>query len=108
MDKSDIIEALKTSIVDVEFIKKDGTVRLMTCTLREDSLPKQEPKNIDEILSDLAFPLKEKPKNEESIAVFDTINQGWRSFRWDSLISVNGVIFDPVWADEDVPEYFIV
>ena len=57
MDKSDIIEALKTSIVDVEFIKKDGTVRLMTCTLQEDSLPKQEPKSIDEILSDIAFPL---------------------------------------------------
>lgn len=107
MDKSDIIEALKTSIVDVEFIKKDGTVRLMTCTLREDSLPKQEPKNIDESLRDLADK-NEKPKNEESIAVFDTVNQGWRSFRWDSLISVNGVIWDPVYADEDVPEYFIV
>lgn len=107
MEKSDIIEALKTSIIDVEFLKKDGTVRSMTCTLHEESLPKQEPKSIDESLRDLADKNK-RPKQEESIAVFDTINQGWRSFRWDSLISVNGVIWDPVYADVDVPEYFIV
>lgn len=90
MDKSDIIEALKTSIVDVEFVKKDGTVRLMTCTLKEASLPKQEPKSIDETLRDMADK-NEKPKNEESIAVFDTINQGWRSFRWSSLKKINGI-----------------
>lgn len=107
MEKSDIIEALKTSIVDVEFVKKDGTVRLMTCTLREESLPKQEPKSIDETLREMTNK-NEKPKQEESIAVFDTINQGWRSFRWDSLISVNGVLWDPVSVDEDVSEYFIV
>ena len=107
MDKSDIIEALKTSIVDVEFVKKDGTVRLMTCTLQEASLPKQEPKSIDESLREMTDK-NEKPKNEESIAVFDTINQGWRSFRWDSLISVNGVIWDPVNPDEDISEYFLV
>jgi hypothetical protein len=42
MVRSEVIEAIKTSIVDIEFIKKDGAVRLMTCTLREESLPAQK------------------------------------------------------------------
>lgn len=84
MEKSSVVEALKTSIVDIEFVKKDGTTRLMTCTLRADSLPAQV--DVEQVIS-------EKAPNTEVLAVFDTINQGWRSFRWDSLKTVNGVQF---------------
>ena len=56
----------------------------MTCTLREESLPAQ--KDVEEVIS-------AKTPNQDVLAVFDTINQGWRSFRWDSLKRVNGVDF---------------
>jgi hypothetical protein len=60
--------------VVVEFVKKDGTMRKMTCTLSENKIPSEKmPKNA------------EKTKNEEILAVFDVENQDWRSFRWDSV-----------------------
>lgn len=85
MVKSEIINELKTSIVDIEFVKKDGTLRFMTCTLREESLPGQK---------DLFDQLKVAVVNDDVLRVFDTIQQGWRSFRWDSLKTVNGVSFE--------------
>jgi hypothetical protein len=84
MVKSDVVNKLKTSIVDIEFVKKDGSTRFMTCTLYEESLPAQ--KDVEEVSS-------AKTHNQDVLAVFDTINQGWRSFRWDSLRRVNGVDF---------------
>jgi hypothetical protein len=99
MEKSKVLELLHTETVDLEFVKKDGTVRVMTCTLKADKLPAQV---------DLEEAVQKKAVNPDVMAVFDLINQGWRSFRWDSLISVNGVIFDPVYADVDVEEYFIL
>lgn len=82
MERSDIVQLLKNETVDIEFTKKDGTVRLMTCTLKEDRLPAQ---------IDLEEAVQKKKVNPDILAVFDVFNQGWRSFRWDSLISVNGV-----------------
>ena len=81
MVKSEVVEALKASVVDIEFLKKDGSTRFMTCTLKEESLPAQ--KDVEEVIS-------QKKPNDSVIAVFDTIEQGWRSFRWDSLKRVNG------------------
>jgi hypothetical protein len=84
MEKSNVIGLLKTETVDIEFLKKDGTLRLMTCTLREDKLPAQ---------IDLEEHTQKKEQNPDILAVFDVINQGWRSFRWDSLQKVNGESF---------------
>lgn len=81
MEKSKILEILYSEVVDIEFTKKDGTKRLMTCTLKADSLPAQ---------IDVEEHVQKKTANPDTLAVFDTVNQGWRSFRWDSLISVNG------------------
>lgn len=84
MGRSDVINLLKTETVDIEFIKKDGTLRFMTCTLREDKLPAQV---------DLEEAVQSKKVNDNVLAVFDLIEQGWRSFRWDSLRTVNGVTY---------------
>lgn len=84
MEKSDVIEMLRTQTVDIEFVKKDGTTRLMTCTLRESSLPAQV---------DVEEHAQKKTPNPDILAVFDVINQGWRAFRWDSLKMVNGEAF---------------
>lgn len=83
MARSDVIDLLKREIVDVEFKKLSGDVRVLTCTLNPSTLP---PARTEDPLSQK----KVREINEEVCAVFDTINQGWRSFRWDSVISVNG------------------
>lgn len=73
------------NIVNVTFIKKDGTQRNMRCTLRADLLPPQT--DLEEAVSKLPFPT--------SLAVWDLDNDGWRSFRYDSII---GFTIEP---DED-------
>jgi hypothetical protein len=85
MGKSEVLELLHNETVDLEFIKKDGSVRVMTATLRADKLPTQ---------IDLEEAVQKKAQNPDVMAVFDLINQGWRSFRWDSLKTVNGVAFE--------------
>lgn len=72
--------ALKSSIVDVTFIKKDGTERLMKCTLDPELLPKVE-------IKEGAKPRKE---STTSMRVFDTEKNEWRSF---TLRSVKNVKF---------------
>lgn len=84
MEKSKVVDMLKNETVDLEFVKKDGTLRVMTCTLQEDKLPAQV---------DLEEHVQKKAPNPDILAVFDVINQGWRSFRWDSLKKVNGEAF---------------
>jgi len=84
MEKSKVLELMHTEIVDIEFTKKDGTVRHMTCTLKPDSLPAQV---------DLEEHVQKKTPNANTLAVFDTINQGWRSFTWSSLMRVNGEMY---------------
>ena len=83
MARSDVIDLLKSEVVDIEFKKLSGDLRVLTCTLNPDKLPSARTED----------PLNQKKVreiNEDVCAVFDTINQGWRSFRWDSVISVNG------------------
>jgi hypothetical protein len=96
MEKSKVLELLHTETVDLEFVKKDGTVRVMTATLKAESLPDQV---------GLEEAVQKKATNPDVVAVFDLINQGWRSFRWDSLISVNGVIFDHLDLEEEYAGY---
>ena len=60
--------------VGITFIKKDGSERLMWCTLSESKIPSEfVPKG------------SEKTKSDEVLPVFDIENDGWRSFRWDSI-----------------------
>ena len=64
------------NIVNVTFIKKDGTQRKLRCTLRPDLLPPQT--DLEEAVS--------KTPSATSLAVWDLDNDGWRSFRYDSII----------------------
>lgn len=70
-------EKLHEGIVNVTFIKKDGTERKMRCTLKADLLPAQ---------TDLEESVQKKAPNPEVLAVFDVEKDGWRSFRYDSII----------------------
>jgi hypothetical protein len=66
-----LIGLLESEIVEITFLKKDGTERIMNCTLQEDYLP-------ETVGSD-------KDKNSDALAVFDVDKEDWRSFRWDSV-----------------------
>lgn len=65
---------LKETEVHLKFVKANGEVREMRCSLHEDRIPEDK-----------------KPKDsgrkhpEDSIAVFDLDKQDWRSFRYDSI-----------------------
>ena len=64
-------------LVTVTFTKKDGSEREMVCTLSEDRIPPEKlPKGSG------------KAKSDESLAVFDVEKEEWRSFRWDSIVTI--------------------
>lgn len=69
---------LQVTDVTVTFTKKDGTERIMKCTLQPESLPKVE----------VTEDKKTRKVNQDTIAVFDVEAKAWRSF---TLKSVNKV-----------------
>jgi len=80
-EKDWLINLLRSEIVELTFTKKGGTERIMKCTLSEQKIPEENlPKGT------------ERAKNEEAVAVFDLENNGWRSFRWDSLKNISFTI----------------
>ena len=85
MEKSDVVDTLKQGITIVEFNKVNGEYRKMQCTLSESFLPEQ---------IDLEEAVQKKKPNPDVMAVYDIDANGWRSFRWDKLQTVNGVIFN--------------
>jgi len=69
---------LQTGPVTVTFNKKDGTERVMTCSLQPELLPVQEIKES----------VKEKKENTNIIGVYDLDAQGWRSFTVKNVTNV--------------------
>lgn len=80
--KETLRNMLKEGVMNVTFLKKDGTERTMKCTLKADLLPAQE---------DLENAVQKKKPSDESIAVWDMDKAAWRSFRFDSIICFTGV-----------------
>jgi len=70
-------ELLRERVVGVVFTKKDGTERVMQATLSEELIPKVEKS------------VTTRKKSDEALAVWDTEAEGWRSFRWDSVKTIN-------------------
>jgi hypothetical protein len=78
---------LQTGAVRVTFVKSDGTVRDMRCTLNWNSIPAdQQPKPVDPITPTT------KPPSKEALRVFDLDLCQWRSFRFDRLQRVTTTI----------------
>ena len=74
--KNNMIKELKNNICTVTFTKKDGTERVMNCTLQQELLPITEEKEVT----------KKKVINPDILAVYE-IDNGWHSFRIDSVTS---------------------
>lgn len=65
--------------VKVKFTKVDGSVRDMVCTRDSTIIPPQEPST------------RKKKENPTVCSVWDVEANGWRSFRYDSVISAEGL-----------------
>ncbi len=65
--------------VTVTFTKKDGSERVMKCTLDPKELPEQV----------ITENKKERKQSDNSIAVYDLEAKGWRSFVIRSIKRVN-------------------
>lgn len=74
-------DMLRVGPAQVIFTKKDGTERIMNCTLQAERLPKVEVKE-DKV---------PRKQNTDTLAVYDLDNQGWRSF---TIKSVKSITFD--------------
>ena len=72
---------LKTTHMTITFTKKDGTVRVMKCTLKPDAIPVVETKP----LAEGKTPRKE---STTSIRVYDIDLKDWRSFTTKSITKV--------------------
>jgi hypothetical protein len=80
ISKEDLVASLKLGIVCVTFEKKDNTIRVMNCTLREDLIVNYEKKTS-----------RVRKINNDIIPVFDIDIREWRSVRMDSIQKAESV-----------------
>ncbi len=84
-EKLKIRETLKPILAKGEsqivFEKVDGTIRFIRCTRDSDIIPSDLVESTDK---------KERKESTDSLPVWDTEIHGWRSFKLDSLVSING------------------
>jgi hypothetical protein len=71
--KESISEQLRQGILDIQFVKKDGSLREMRCTLNEKYIP-------------AATTESTKKENPDVLAVWDIDSNGWRSFIIKQLV----------------------
>ena len=78
-------KALQADVCEVIFEKKDGSERVMNCTLNFDKIPMEhQPKKLD-------LPYEEGVLSTiKAFRVFDVDNNGWRSFILDNVRFFNG------------------
>ena len=67
--------ALIDGVLEIEFLKADGSLRKMNATLQESIVPHTDKQ-------------KDKKPNTEACVVWDTDLKAWRSFRWDRLQTI--------------------
>ena len=79
MKRKTLLEGLKKNVMKVTFTKVNGDERGMRCTLHDSVLPDQPISGI------------KKKENMDVLSVWDLDNDGWRSFRLDSIKEVKVV-----------------
>jgi hypothetical protein len=84
MTKDEVLSLLKTGTVKIRFLKANGDIRKMSATLSDSFIPPSTEKKVSPSV------------NANALPVWDIDADGWRSFRWDSLRMVNGMLTDGV------------
>jgi hypothetical protein len=82
-----LISTLKTSICTVTFLKTDGTVREMKCTLKQDLLDEYFPV-VESDVSEIKPEKKKRLPNPDLISVVDVDLKQWRSFKINSIMKI--------------------
>ena len=77
MNRSEIVDVLKAHIVNVTFIKTDGSRRVMRCTLKSDLVPP--------VASAESSP---RTRPDEIVTVYDLDKRSFRSFNINRVESV--------------------
>lgn len=85
MNIEELRKLLTSDIVTVTFTKKDGSNREMICTTIPDFLPMPEA-----ITGNFATP------SQDVVTVWDLEQSAWRSFRFDSVKSIETDYFNYV------------
>jgi WYL_2, Sm-like SH3 beta-barrel fold len=83
---NNLIDTLKSNVVQIKFLKVDGTERTMNCTLKEEYI-KPFDKKTDRV----------KEPKDGLLSVWDIDNDGWRSFKVENLISYTFVEGESSW-----------
>jgi hypothetical protein len=87
MTKDDVLAILRAGNVTIEFVKVDGSVRNMNATLNESRIAYTKP--IEGSSTTRKIP-------EHTCSVWDTEDNAWKSFRWENLRVVDGVVLENV------------
>lgn len=77
---SELKAALSEGVKTVTFTKKDGTTRVMKCTMNYGLIPEtNQPKNKNESGTESSL------EETQLLKVYDLEVQGWRSFNFDQV-----------------------
>ena len=71
---------LKAGWVGIKFKKVNGDIRNLVCTLHSEYLPDRD--------AEQEIAKNKRARNDDVIAVWDRENEGWRSFRKDTIVEV--------------------
>ena len=89
---------LDVSEITVTFVKADGSIRDMRCTLDQDRIPPQPPRELNKappagtVREDREIAALIKPEESHTQKVFDLDAGAWRSFRYDRLKKVSATM----------------
>ena len=76
--RNNLQTTLQNSIMKITFVKKDGTERIMNCTLKEELLPKKE----------INSNSTQRKQSLGVLPVFDTDINEWRSIILDNIVEI--------------------
>jgi hypothetical protein len=79
IDMAEAVDYLRYHVCEIQFRKKDGSTRVLQGTLDPFFFP-----SLDD---GKEATTSERKKNDGVLAVWDTENDGWRSFIWNNMIS---------------------
>lgn len=80
VNRQQLITDLKQTVAEIRFQKKDGSTRIMNCTLMRQYLPEEYQHRQEEAAN--------RDGNPDVLAVWDVDANDWRSFRLDWIYSV--------------------
>ena len=89
---------LEVAEITVTFVKADGSLRDMRCTLDRDRIPPQPPRELNKappagtVREDRAIAALIEPEENHTQKVFDLDAGAWRSFRYDRLKKVSATM----------------